>query len=88
MIGVGRDRHHYNIYCTFGVVPYFDTLVALERKMVDFPWVIRCHQSAIVNVRHVKAILSGSHEIVMDNDLRFPVSRRRYRLLVDLWNER
>ena len=88
LIGVRREHHHYMIYFTFGKVAYFNTLRSLEEKFKSFPWVIRSHQSALINMHHAKTLVIGGNEIVMDNGLRFPVSRRRYRSVFEHWSKK
>lgn len=54
-----------------------ESLLQWEERLLDNHF-FRIHKSYLVNMSHVTDILSNQHEVILDQTVRLPVSRRKW----------
>lgn len=62
------------IHTQNGVFNVYERLVKLRSQLPE--GFIQCHQSFVVNMRHIRRFLP--QDILLDTDVRVPVSRSKY----------
>ncbi|QOR33869.1 response regulator transcription factor [Clostridium sp. 'deep sea'] len=84
-IGIKKDGKTYSTYTTQGVFRYFKTLKTVMEQLENYPNIVRCHESAIVNLDHVLNIDRDKKIIYCRNGSEFPVARRRMNEVLKRW---
>ena len=84
-IGIKKDGKTYSAYTTQGVFRYFKTLKTVMEQLDKYPNIVRCHESAIINLDHVLNIDRDKKIIYCRNGSEFPVARRRMNEVLKRW---
>ncbi len=84
-VGIKKNGNSYSAYTTHGIYRYFKTLKTLMDQLEKHPNIVRCHESAIINLDHVVRIEKESKIIYSHNGAQFPMARRRMNEVMKRW---
>lgn len=49
--------------------------------------IVRCHQSYLINIENVKMIDKSNHQLILENDVVIPISRKTYATVFESWKK-
>ena len=70
---VEAEGHRCMLHTQNTILALRESISSVERRMADYPSVIKCHRSYLVNLQHVSVVLK--EELVLDDRKKVPLSR-------------